>query len=95
MIKQSFPFNELLARKEFENANACKHKYFLTNKLKVELFVFSNALKTRQLVIFTKNSLFFQNTQPLQKQTFSKRDFFIFYKTLKTMEMTNFEIYKL
>ena len=78
MIKQSFPFNELLARKEFENANTCKHKYFLTNKLKEELFVLSNALKTRQLVIFTKISLFVQSTQPLQKQTFSKRDFFYF-----------------
>ena len=78
MIKQSFPFNELLARKEFENANTCKHKSFLTNKLKEELFVFSNALKMRQLLIFTKISLFFQNTQPLQKQTFSKRDFYIF-----------------
>ena len=83
MIKQSFPFNELLARKEFENANTCKQKSFLTNKLKEELFVFSNALKMRQLVIFTKNSLFFQNTQPLQKKTFSKRDFLLFIKHSK------------
>ena len=95
MIKQSFPFNELLARKEFENANACKHKSFLTNKLKEQFFVFSKELKMRQLVIFTKISLFFQNTQIIQKQTFSKRDFLIFYKTLKTMELSNLEIYKL
>jgi hypothetical protein len=74
----------------------CKHKSFLTNKLKEELFVLSNALKTRQLVISQKFPFSFQSTQPLQKQTFSKRDFFfIFYKTLKTMKMTNFEIYKL
>ena len=78
MIKQSFPFNELLARKEFENANTCRHKSFLTNKLKEELFVFSNALKTRQLVIFTKISLFFQNTQPLQKKNFFQKIFFYF-----------------
>ena len=79
MIKQSFPFNELLARKEFENANTCKHKSFLTNKLKEELFVISNALKTRQLVIFTKISLFFQNTQTLQKQTFFQKRFLFFF----------------
>ena len=83
MIKQSFPFNELLARKEFENENTCKHKSFLTNKLKEEFFVFSNALKTRQVVIFTKISLFFQNTQKLQKQIFSKRDFYFFIKHSK------------
>ena len=39
MIKQSFLFNELLARKEFENASACKHKFLLTNKFKEEFFV--------------------------------------------------------
>ena len=95
MIKQSFPFNELLARKEFENANTCKHKSFLTNKLKEELFVFSNALKTRQLVIFIKISLFSSKHSTTTKQTFFQKRFFIVYKTLKTMEMTNLEIYKL
>ena len=81
--KQSFPFNEFLARKEFENANACKHKSFLTNKSKEELFVFSNALKTRQLVMFTKNSLFFQTFKYYKNKLFSKRDFLFFIKHSK------------
>ena len=94
MIKKSFPFNEFLARKEFENADACKHKYFLTNKLKEEIFVFSNALKTRQLVIFTKISLFFQTLKYYKNKLFQKRFFIYFYKTLKTMEKSNLNIYK-
>ena len=96
MIKQSFPFNELLARKEFENANTCKHKFFLTHKLKEELFVLSNALKTRQLVISQKFPFFVsKHSTTTENKLLSKEIFFIFYKTLKTMEMTNFEIYKL
>jgi len=36
MIKWSFLFNEVLARKELENANTWKHKSFLTIKSKEE-----------------------------------------------------------
>ena len=87
MINQSFLFNELLARKEFENANACKHKSFLTNKLKEE-FLFQ-CTQNETTSYFHKNFLFHSNTQMLPKQTFSKRDFFIFYKTFKTMTKAN------
>ena len=97
MIKQSFPFNELLARKELENANTCKHKSFFTNKLKEEFFVFSNALKMRQLVISQKFPFFVPKHSITTKQNFFQKRFlyFLFNKTLKTMKMTNFDIYEL
>ena len=75
MIIQSFLFNELLARKEFENANACKHKSFLTNKLKEE-FLFQ-CTQNETTSYLHKNFLFHSNTQMLPKQTFFKRDFYI------------------
>ena len=56
----------------------CKHKSFLIKQIKRRAFVLSNALKTRQLVISQKFPFSFQSTQPLQKQTFSKRDFLYF-----------------
>ena len=73
MIKQSFLFNELLARKEFENANACKHKSFLTNKLKEE-FLFQ-CTQNETTSYFHKNFPFLSNAQMLPKQTFSKEIF--------------------
>ena len=73
MIKQSFLFNELLARKEFENANACKHKSFLTNKLKEE-FLFQ-CTQNETTSYLHKNFLFHSNAQMLPKQTFSKEIF--------------------
>ena len=73
MIKQSFLFNELLARKEFENENVCKHKYFLTNKSEEEfLFQYTQNETTSY---FHKNFPFLSNAQILQKQTFSKEIF--------------------
>ena len=93
MIKQSFPFNELLARKEFENANACKHKSFLTNKLKEE-FLFQ-CTQNETTSYFHKNFPFLSKHSTTTKTNFFQKRFFIFYKTLKTMELTNREIYKL
>ena len=89
MIKQSFLFNELLARKEFENANACKHKSFLTNKFKEEFSFQCTQNETTSYL--HKNFLFHSNAQMLPKQTFFKRDFCIFIKTLKTMTKANLE----
>lgn len=79
MTKQSFPFNEPLARKKFENENTCKHKSFLTNKLKEELLSFPMHSKRDNQLFSQKFPFSFQSTQPLQKQTFSKRDFFYFF----------------
>ena len=78
MIKQLFPFNELLARKEFENANACKHKSFLTNKLKEEFFVPMHSKRDNQL--FAQEFPFsFKHSNATKTNSFQKR-FLYFYK---------------
>ena len=94
MIKQSFPFNELLARKEFENANACKHKSFLTNKLKEEFFPFPMHSKRDNQLYSQEFPFSFKRSKTTKTNIFQKR-FLYFYKTLKTMNKANLEIYKL
>ena len=76
MIKQSFPFNELLARKEFENANTCKHKYFFNKQIKRRDFCLFQCTQNETTSYFHKNFPFLSNTQILQKQTFSKEIFY-------------------
>ena len=94
MIKKSFPFNELLARKGFENANACKHKSFLTKKLKEEFLSFPMHSKRDNQLYSQKFPCSFKRSNTTKTNFFQKR-FFYFYKTLKTVDKANLEIYKL
>ena len=65
-----------------------KHKSFSIKQIKRRAFPFPKHSKTRQLAISHKFPFSFQSTQSLQKQTFPKEIFFLYFvnKTLKTNE---------
>ena len=81
MIKQSFLFNELLARKELENANTCKQKSFLTNKSKEE-YLFQCTQNETTSYFAQKIPFSFKCSNATKTNLFQKR-FLYFIKHLK------------